>query len=197
MNRRLQRAMFALAMAMASAAPAIAAEEGGGGGGDVAFTPVGWLFRGINFVILLWAGYHLVVRKWEVPQRLRARAERIVGAIEESRQVKEAADRVLQDSQRRLAGLDQEIAALRTGARNDAAAETERIRVATQEEEAKIERAADAEIVAAERATRIELKAMVAQLAVQRAEALLQDQVTPERQAALLRGFVQNLGSAN
>jgi F0F1-type ATP synthase membrane subunit b/b' len=43
----------------------------------------------------------------------------------------------------------------------------------------------------------MELKALVAQLAVQRAEALLKEQVTPERQAALLRGFVQNLGSVN
>lgn len=194
MNRRLQRAMFFLVVAIAAAAPAFAAEEGGGGGGDVAFTPVGWLFRGINFAILLFLGYRML-RK--APQWFRNSAARIVSAIEESRQVKEEADRVLQDAQRRLAGLDQEIAALRTGARNDAAAETERIRVATQEEEAKIERAADAEIVAAERATRMELKAMAAQLAVQRAEALLQDQVTPERQAALLRGFVQNLGSAN
>ncbi len=197
MKRRLQRAMLALVSVLASAAPVFAAEEGGGGGGDIAFTPAGWLFRGINFVILVWAGYYLLVRKWEVPQKLRARAERIVGAIEESRQVKEEADRMLQDSERRLAGLDQEVAALRTAARNDAAAETERIRVAIKDEEAKIERAADAEIAAAERATRMELKALVAQLAVQRAEGLLRDQVTPERQTALLRGFVQNLGSAN
>ncbi|MGH9860229.1 MAG: hypothetical protein ACRD5F_09425 [Candidatus Acidiferrales bacterium] len=194
MNRWLQRAMFALALAMASAAPVFAAEESGGGGGDVAFTPAGWLFRGINFAILLFLGYR-VLRK--APQWFRNRAAKIVGAIEESRQVKEEADRALHDAQRRLAALDQELAALRSGARNDAAAETERIRVATNEEEAKIERAADAEIVAAERATRMELKAMVAQLAVQRAEALLRDQVTPERQTALLRGFVQDLGSAN
>lgn len=197
MKRRLQRAMFALALAMASAAPVFAAEEGGGGGGDIAFTPAGWLFRGINFVILVWAGYYLLVRKWEVPQSFRARAERIVGAIEESRQVKEAADRVLQDSQRRLAQLEQEVADLRTGARNDAAAETERIRAATREEEAKVQRAADGEIGAAERATRMELKALVAQLAIQRAEGLLRGQVTPERQTALLRGFVRNLGSVN
>lgn len=194
MNRRLQRAMCALVVTMASAAPVFAAEEGGGGGGDVAFTPAGWLFRGINFAILLFLGYRML-RK--APQWFRNRAAKIVGAIEESRQAKEEADRLLEDSERRLAALDQEIAALRTGARNDAAAETERIRVATKEEEAKIERAADAEIVAAERATRMELKAMVAQLAVQRAEGLLRDQVTPERQTALLRGFVQNLGSAN
>ena len=81
--------------------------------------------------------------------------------------------------------------------RQDAAAEAERIRAATREEETKVERAAQAEILAAERAARLELKALIAQLAVARAESLLRDQVTPERQAVLMRAFVQNVGRAN
>lgn len=173
------------------ASSVLAAEEGGG---DVAFTPLGWAFRIINFVILVFLGYR-VLRK--APQWFRGRAAKIVAAIEESRLVKQEADHLLGDSERRLAGLAHEVSELRNAARQDAAAETDRIRATTKDEEAKIERAADAEIQAAERAARMELKALVAQLAVQRAEALLRDQVTPERQAALMRGFVQNLGSVN
>jgi F-type H+-transporting ATPase subunit b len=174
--------------------PAVLAAEEGGGGGDVAFRPIGWAFRFINFVILILLGYWML-RK--APQWFRGRAARIVAAIEDSRLVKQEADRLLSDSERRLAGLDQEVAQLRTAAQQDAAVETARIRATAQEEEAKVQRAADAEIVAAERAARMELKALVAQLAVQRAAVLLKEQVTPEKQSLLMRGFVQNLGSVN
>jgi len=175
------------------AAPALAAEEGGGGE-DVVSSPIGWAFRIINFIILVFLGYRLLRT---APQWFRGRAAKIVAAIEESRLVKQDADRLLGDSEQRLAGLDREVGELRNLAQQDAAAETVRIRTNAKDEEAKIEKAADAEIEAAERATRLELRAQVAQLAVQRAEALLKDQVTPERQAALLRGFVQSLGSVN
>ncbi len=193
MNTLLRRAGLFIMVALVLASPAYGAEEGGGGG-DVAFTPIGWAFRIINFVILVFLGYRML-RK--APQWFRGRAARIVAAIEESRLVKQEADRLLSDSERRLAGLHREAGELRTVARQDAAAETERIRATAKEEEGKIERAADAEIHAAQRAARMELKALIAQLAVQRAEALLKDQVTPERQAALMRGFVLNLGSVN
>jgi F-type H+-transporting ATPase subunit b len=190
MSAVLRRLGWLALAALAVASPALAAEEGG----DPAFSPIGWVFRGINFVILVGLGYWML-RK--APQWFRGRAAKIVAAIEDSRLVKQEADQLLGDSERRLAGLVQEVAQVRTAAQQDAAAETQRIRATAKEEEAKVERAADAEIIAAERAARLELKALVAQLAVQRAEALLKEQVTPERQAALMRGFVQNLGSVN
>lgn len=190
MNATLRRLGWAACTALGCASPALAAEEGG----DPAFSPIGWVFRVINFAILIGFGYWMLRN---APQWFRGRAAKIVAAIEDSRLVKQEADQLLGDSERRLAGLDQEIAHLRTVAQEDAEAEKARIRAAAKEEEAKVERAADAEIVAAERAARMELKALVAQLAVQRAEALLKEQVTPERQAALMRGFVQNLGSVN
>jgi F-type H+-transporting ATPase subunit b len=186
----LRRMSWPALAALILSPPVLAAE----GGGDVAFAPIGWAFRVINFVILIFLGYWML-RK--APQWFRGRAAKIVAAIEDSRLVKQEADRLLSDSETRLAGLDQEVEHLRTVAQQDAAAEMLRIRATAKEEEAKVERAADAEIVAAERAARMELKALVAQLAVQRAEALLKEQVTPERQAALLRGFVQKLGSVN
>ena len=62
----------------------------------------------------------------------------------------------------------------------------------------KIERAAQAEIAAAERAARIELKALAAQSAVERAEVLLRDKLTPTSESGLFTAFVAELeGSAN
>lgn len=190
MKQRLRCSAYATLVFLALSSPVFAAEEGG----DIAFSPIGWVFRILNFLILFF-GLAWLMRG--APKFFRGRAAKIVSAIEEARQIKDESDRILKDSERRLAGLDHEVAGLRASARQDAAAETERIRAATREEEAKIERAAQAEIVAAERAARMELKALVARLAVGQAETLLRDQVTPERQSALLRGFVQNLGSAN
>ena len=58
--------------------------------------------------------------------------------------------------------------------------------------------AAKAEIEAAERAARMELKALAANLAVDGAESLLAKQLTPQSQEALIAGFVKSLqGSPN
>lgn len=190
MRQGVRFAFLVLSCLLTLSSPVLAAEEGG----DIAFSPIGWTFRALNFLILA-LGLGWLMRK--APQFFRGRAARIVSAIEESRQIKDESDRLLRDSGRRLAGLDGEVSELRVIARQDAAAEAERIRAAAREEEAKVGHAAQAEILAAERAARMEMKALVAQLAVARAESLLRDQVTPERQAALMRAFVQNVGRAN
>ncbi len=98
----------------------------------------------------------------------------------------------------RAAAIWQEVAELHAAAQREWAAEAERIRAATREETEKIARAARAEIEAAERAARMELKAIAAREAVERAKALLRNQITAETQATLFRSFVNSLaGSAN
>jgi F-type H+-transporting ATPase subunit b len=89
--------------------------------------------------------------------------------------------------------LEQEVAQLRATAQREAEAEAERMRSATQSDVQKIGVAATAEIEAAERATRLELKAMAANLAVDGAESLLAKQLTPQAQEALVSAFVKGL----
>jgi F0F1-type ATP synthase membrane subunit b/b' len=72
-------------------------------------------------------------------------------------------------------------------------AEVERLRAATGNEAEKIRAAAKAEIAAAERAARVELKALAAKLAVDKAETLVAQQITPAVQDALIQNFVQGL----
>ncbi len=77
-------------------------------------------------------------------------------------------------------------------------AEALRIREVARSDAEKIGRAAQMEIVAAERAAKLELKALGARLAVGRAENLLAQQLTPAVQANLFRGFLRELeGSRN
>jgi F0F1-type ATP synthase membrane subunit b/b' len=53
--------------------------------------------------------------------------------------------------------------------------------------------AGKAEIEAAERAARLELKAIAANLAVDGAESLLEKQLTPQAQESLVAAFVKSL----
>ena len=141
-------------------------------------------------------GGYLIAKK--APAFFRRRQETIVASITESTRIKEEATRRLNEAEAKLANLGQELAELRAAAQRDWAAEAERIRQAAQEEARKVERAAQGEIDAAERAARIELRAMAARLAVERAEVLVRQQMTPQIEAALVRGFVEGLaGSAN
>jgi F-type H+-transporting ATPase subunit b len=123
----------------------------------------------------------------------RKRAETISSAITKATAAKTEADRRLKDAESRLARLQQEVAELRASAQREDVGEAERIRSATQNDVQKIGLAAKAEIEAAERAARMELKALAANLAVDQAESLLAKQLTPQTQEMLVANFMQTL----
>jgi F0F1-type ATP synthase membrane subunit b/b' len=173
------------------AAPAAMAAESGE---NAAESLLGWGFRWVHFVVLALGLGYLLLKK--APAFFRGRAEGIFCSISESARLKEEADRLLRTSEAKLARLGEEMAELRAAAARDGAAEGERIREAAREEVRKIERAALMEIEATERAARLELKALAACRAVERAEAQLRREVTSEKQAVLVRMFVQGLGGA-
>jgi F0F1-type ATP synthase membrane subunit b/b' len=102
------------------------------------------------------------------------------------------------EAEAKLAKLDLEIAELRERSKHEIAAEIERIRALAQEEVKRIEQAGRMEIVVAEHTAQMELKALAARLAIERAEALLRQRMTPQSDAALFGGFVAELeGSVN
>lgn len=154
------------------------------------------LFKWINFAIV--AGAVIWVFAKLLPPTFRANAEKISSAITKASSAKAEADRMLKDAEQRLASLEQEVSALREEALKEAAAEAERIRALGKSDVEKVGIAAKAEIAAAERAARLELKALAARLAVESAESLLSRQLTPQTQNALIAGFVKSLtGSPN
>ena len=99
----------------------------------------------------------------------------------------------MSDAETNLRNLEKEVAELRASAQRESAAEAGRIRKLTQSDGQKIDAAAQAEIAAAERATRLELKALAANLAVSGAESLLAQQLTPAAQESLINNFVKTL----
>jgi F-type H+-transporting ATPase subunit b len=163
-----------------------AAEQGG-----AAQEPANEIFKWINFVLV--AGGLLWLFGKVLPPKFRGNADAIGSAITQATSAKAEADRQLREAERKLSELEQEVAQLRATAQREAEGEAERIRNLTQNDAQKIGVAATAEIEAAERAARLELKAIAANLAVDGAESLLAKQLTPQAQEALISGFVKGL----
>lgn len=148
-------------------------------------------FQWVNFAILV--GAVLWVFMKVLPPKFRGHAEKISSAITTATAAKAEADRVLKEAEGKLARLQQEVAQLRTEGQRDAAVEAERIRNATGTDIQRIGLAAKAEIEAAERSARLELKAIAAKLAVDGAESALVKDLTPKVQESLVSNFVKSL----
>jgi len=180
----LVRALLVLLFAVASAH---AADEGG----NAATERANEVFKWINFTIV--AGLMAWVFLKLTPSFFRKNADAISSAITKATATKAEAERQLQEAEGKLARLEQEVAQLRATAQREADREAERLRALTQLEVQKVGLAAKAEIEAAERAARLELKVIAANLAVDGAESLLAKQLTPQAQESLLSAFVKSL----
>jgi F-type H+-transporting ATPase subunit b len=173
---------------LAAGAPLFAAEKGRA----LVQSPTGELFRWINFVIVAGVMLYFLVKLGGPAFRNNAR--QIQSAIAEGTRAREAAEQSRRAAEQKLAGLDAEIAAMKAEAEKSGRTEADKIRAQAQAESAKIDLAASAEIDAAERAARLELRQWVADRVVARAEDLLRVQVTPGADGALVKGFIQGLG---
>jgi F-type H+-transporting ATPase subunit b len=149
------------------------------------------LFKWINFAIVAAVLIWLFAKK--LPAWFRGNADKINSAITKATAAREEAERQVREAEAKLANLKQEIAALEATAKREMSEENERIRALAQVDANKVGVAAQAEIEAAERAARLELKALAASLAVDGAESLLAKQLTPSAQESLLDNFVKSL----
>ena len=182
-----RRAGWLIGLVIFAALPALAQE----GESSPVDSPTGWIFRWLNFAIVFGAIAYFAVKKGG--PYFRAHADEISRRIAEGARAREAAEQQRKEIQGKLAGIDQEVAAMREEAKRDAEAEAQRLRALAREEAQKIEAVAQAEIAAAERAARLELKSLGARLAIERAEALLLTELTPKAETALFESFVRDL----
>jgi F-type H+-transporting ATPase subunit b len=149
------------------------------------------LFKWINFALVAGVIVWLSIKKG--PGFFGRRADVISSDIQKSTEAKKQAEQQLQDAETKLQNLEKEVADLRTTAQRESVAEAERIRNLTVTDAKKIDDAGKAEVDAAERAARLELKAFAANLAINGAESLLLKQLTPAAQEALINNFVKTL----
>jgi F-type H+-transporting ATPase subunit b len=174
-------------MILLTAAPAFAQEAA-----SATESPVGRTFRWLNFIIVILI-FAWVIAKFGGPA-FRSRGAAISEKIAEGARARETAERQRQEIRAKVANLENEIEQLRVQGKRDAEDEARRLRDTVRGESEKIEQAAHAEIEAAARASRLELKALGARLSIQLAEAMLRQELTPPAEAKLFRSFVGELG---
>jgi F-type H+-transporting ATPase subunit b len=184
---RLHDCLVVFAGSLLLGATALGSEQGGG----AAEPKIGMYFKWVHFFILAALFYWVFGRL--LPPVFRRNADDISSAIRKAAAVKAEAEKRLQEAAAKLANLENEVAKFKAQAQQDAAAELERLRAATQLDLEKVRAAAKAEMEAAERAARMELKELAAKLAVDGAESLVAQQMTPALQQAMISSFVQSL----
>jgi|SRR5208282_4169916 F-type H+-transporting ATPase subunit b len=183
---RLRQALSFGLFFLLAAAPALAQESEP----SPADSTTGWVFRWLNFAIVFAIAVY-GLRK--AAPFFRHRAAAISERIAEGTRAREAAEQQRREAQAKLAGIETEVAEMRAEAKRGAQAEAGRLRALAKSEAEAIERSAEAEIAAAERAARLELKVLAARIAIERAEAVLRQELTPQAESALFRTFVAEL----
>ena len=169
------------------AAPALAQE-----GNSITDAPVGQVFRWINFAIVL----GLIV--WGFSKAVpyfRRHAEEISQKIAEGARARDVAEKRRADAQAKLATIDAEVARMREESKRASALEAERLKALAKTEAETIERAAQAEIAATEHAARLELKTLAARMAVDKAEALLRQELKPKVESDRFFEFVASMAA--
>lgn len=149
------------------------------------------LWKWANFLVLAGALGYLVAKN--AGPFFSARSQQIRKDMVEAQEARERAEARAAEVDRRLASLENEIAALRAESQREAQSETERLSRQTAAEMAKIQAHAEQEIASAGKAARMELKRYTAELAVQLAADRIRARMSPATQEALVRGFVRDL----
>jgi F-type H+-transporting ATPase subunit b len=149
-----------------------------------------WLCIGLNFAVIFFAVAGLLRKT--LPGYFKGRTTTIQKGIEEARTMSEDARRRLAEVEGRLSRLDADIAAMQREADENAKAEEQRLLAAGEEERRRIVASAEQEIEMAANSARRELKAYVAELAVQLAEKKIR--VSNDTDEALVRAFTAQMG---
>ena len=182
--------LFGLAcLVSAQERPAAAEPAAHGESGEKDMTAWKWA----NFAILV-AALGFLVAKQGGPY-FASRSIEIRKGIEDATKMRADAEARAAAMEARLANIGVEIEAMKKSAREEAAQEGDRIRQETQRELAKIQANADHEISSTLKAAQLELKSYSAQLAIRLARNKVRERMTPADQDALVRDFVDDLGT--
>lgn len=157
-----------------------AAHEAEHGEGVAQMTFWKWINFGILAAIVAYAAYK------KGGAFFRGRTEAILRDLDASARMQKEAELRYAEVEKRLAAVGAEIEALRSQARDESAAEGERVREETQRAMEKIRAQAEQDIAAAAKAATQELREHAAKLAVALAEQKIRAELTPEADAELV-----------
>jgi F-type H+-transporting ATPase subunit b len=149
------------------------------------------IWKWANFLLLAGGLGYLAGKT--LPPLFASRSQAISKDIAESDKIRRDAEARAADVERRLSGLEAEIAALRAESQKEARAETERLAAHTAAEISKIQAQSQRDIADAGKAARTELKRYAAGLAIHLAEQKIRGRMTPTVEDGLVRAFVRDL----
>ena len=205
MTRLLLPCLMVLALACAVPAwaqdlpPELMAEEEAAHGEEAAHEEHGeegehdnvTAWKALNFVLL--AGALIYLLRKPAGRYFASRTEGIRKGIDEATAARQDAEARAAEMERRLQGLEAEIAQLRVKAREEMAAEEERLRAESVQALARIRERAGQEILSTTSHARNELRAEAARLALEMAEQQVRERMTPEVASGLVSSFVNDL----
>ena len=150
-----------------------------------------WASVILNFVLI--AVLLIYMLRGKAPSFFRERTAGIQNGLAEAARVSQEATQRLQQIEGRLFKLDVEIEAMRATAENEARAEEERLKLATEEEQHRLLEAAQQEIASATSQARRELKGFAAELAIALAEKQIHVDAAADKN--LVQTFATHLGN--
>jgi F-type H+-transporting ATPase subunit b len=154
------------------------------------------LWKFLNLGIFVAVLLFILFRKANLGQAFRTRRESIKNELEKARKERDEALAKLKEVEARVAGLDDQIAAIKEASKQEAAAERERIALATEEEIAKLTKQGQREIENAARTAKKDLQRFTAEQSVRLAEELLKRELRPEDDARLIARNIEEMGAA-
>ncbi|MEW5977521.1 MAG: ATP synthase F0 subunit B [Acidobacteriota bacterium] len=194
-------ALLILAGSLAGVVPSLAQHEAeqhalaeGTDSGDHAKhgeSPWSLVFQWSNF-LMLFGGLGYYLRK-PLLEFLEARSKSIAEGLDSGRRAQEAAAARLAEIEKQLLRLGDEIEAIKTKAMEDAREEKARILASAKLEAQKLMELTQREIEGLQRAARLELKAQIAHLAVERAQQRLERTMAPEDHERVISRFIRAL----
>ncbi|HET6143933.1 MAG TPA: ATP synthase F0 subunit B [Candidatus Acidoferrales bacterium] len=187
-RRYLSLASGVLLLSFFMAYPAFAQESAKQ---DPADSPIGMIFRWLNFLIVFGAISFLIAKHGGA--FFSSNAKEISASIVEASAVKAEADRELAQAQAKTENLNNDLEKLRQEAQQNWTAEKERLRASSVAEIEKINQAAVAEMAASERAAQQQLRHVAAALSVERAAALVTSRMNPEIRSKMFQSFLAKL----
>jgi len=190
------------AVAAASPAPVDVPHDASHGGGIEWVTPIfgntgkiGLVWSFINFAVLLWILNKLLFQP--LIKRTAEKHDTVKAEIDKATAAREEAEAVLAEYKGRIARLDDEIAELMADAKTKAEADRKRMVEAAEREAEQIKATARSVAEREANARRRQLEAEIVDRAVERAEALIRQKITPADQRSMVDRYVDQLSSVD
>ncbi len=187
MKQKVIKLSFSLIFVIC-AMPVLAAE-----GGEHHFDIVEFIARIVNFTIFFGGLFYLL--GGAIKKFFGDRVKTIRESLEIAEKSREEAKRRLDEIEEKMSKLDEELAEIEAQAKHEAEQEREKIHAQAEQEAARILEQANAEIENMRREALLDLKAFIAELAVDEAQRMISETVTDQDRARLFAEFSERLGA--